>query len=131
MSGQCSEKTDVFGFGVFLMELVSGKDVYQLSVQAEAEDVLLRDWVSATCGFELHIATGTSLVICLSLSHVHALLRLCPFPSWPFDDAGLCACPGTWVLVGSCASWHQYCFAELCDGCLLGWFGGRRCRSRR
>ncbi|CAI5508931.1 unnamed protein product [Closterium sp. Naga37s-1] len=46
VSGQCSEKTDVYAFGVFLLELVSGKDVYGLTVVPEAEEILLRDWVS-------------------------------------------------------------------------------------
>ncbi|CAI7790787.1 unnamed protein product, partial [Closterium sp. NIES-54] len=46
VSGQCSEKTDVYAFGVFLLELVSGKDVYGLTVVPESEEILLRDWVS-------------------------------------------------------------------------------------
>ncbi|CAI5484779.1 unnamed protein product, partial [Closterium sp. Yama58-4] len=45
VSGQCSEKTDVYAFGVFLLELVSGKDVYGLTVVPEAEEILLRDWL--------------------------------------------------------------------------------------
>ena len=45
VSGQCSEKTDVYAFGVFLLELVSGKDVFELTIAPEAEDMLLRDWV--------------------------------------------------------------------------------------
>lgn len=46
VSGQCSEKTDVYAFGVFLLELISGKDVYTLTVIPEQEEILLRDWVS-------------------------------------------------------------------------------------
>nr|BAF79963.1 receptor-like kinase [Closterium ehrenbergii] len=46
ISGQCSEKTDVYAFGVFLLELVSGKDVFELTVAPEAEEILLRDWVA-------------------------------------------------------------------------------------
>ncbi|CAI5525910.1 unnamed protein product, partial [Closterium sp. Naga37s-1] len=34
VSGQCSEKTDVYAFGVFLLELVSGKDVLCAAVMA-------------------------------------------------------------------------------------------------
>ncbi|CAI5961782.1 unnamed protein product [Closterium sp. NIES-65] len=46
VSGQCSEKTDVYAFGVFLLELVSGKDVFELTLPPEAEELLLRDWVA-------------------------------------------------------------------------------------
>eukprot|EP00475_Leptophrys_vorax_P001641 TRINITY_DN10901_c0_g1_i2.p1 TRINITY_DN10901_c0_g1~~TRINITY_DN10901_c0_g1_i2.p1 ORF type:complete len:631 (-),score=52.25 TRINITY_DN10901_c0_g1_i2:135-2027(-) len=47
VSGQCSEKTDVYAFGVFLLELVSGKDVYALTVVPEQQEVLLKDWVAS------------------------------------------------------------------------------------
>eukprot|EP00475_Leptophrys_vorax_P022846 TRINITY_DN3108_c0_g1_i1.p1 TRINITY_DN3108_c0_g1~~TRINITY_DN3108_c0_g1_i1.p1 ORF type:complete len:633 (-),score=70.43 TRINITY_DN3108_c0_g1_i1:459-2357(-) len=46
VSGKCSEKTDVYAFGVFLLELVSGKDVFELTLPPEAEELLLRDWVA-------------------------------------------------------------------------------------
>lgn len=60
VSGQCSEKTDVYAFGVFLLELVSGKDVFELTVGPEAEDMLLRDWVSLEerAGMDLRRSTS-------------------------------------------------------------------------
>ncbi|EEF36976.1 ATP binding protein, putative [Ricinus communis] len=42
-TGKSSEKTDVFGYGVTLLELVNGKRAIDLSRLAEEEDVLLLD----------------------------------------------------------------------------------------
>lgn len=42
---QTSEKTDVFSFGVFLLELVSGQGAYDLSLRPESEGLSLREWV--------------------------------------------------------------------------------------
>jgi len=47
MSGKCSEKTDVYAFGVFLLELVSGKSLFDLLEGTEAEDQGLYSWVSS------------------------------------------------------------------------------------
>ena len=46
ISGQTSDKTDVFAYGVFLLELVSGRDVYDLTLEGMPLDLMLRDWVS-------------------------------------------------------------------------------------
>lgn len=44
-SGTCSEKTDVFGYGVFLLELVTGQRTFDLIRLANDEDVMLLDWI--------------------------------------------------------------------------------------
>eukprot|EP00270_Netrium_digitus_P017515 TRINITY_DN643_c0_g2_i1.p1 TRINITY_DN643_c0_g2~~TRINITY_DN643_c0_g2_i1.p1 ORF type:complete len:618 (+),score=200.50 TRINITY_DN643_c0_g2_i1:127-1980(+) len=44
-TGQLSEKTDVYAFGVFLLELVSGLDLFALTELTGEEDIILVDWV--------------------------------------------------------------------------------------
>lgn len=45
-TGKSSEKTDVFGFGITLLELVTGQRAIDLSRLEDEEDVLLLDHVS-------------------------------------------------------------------------------------
>lgn len=45
-TGKSSEKTDVFGYGITLLELVTGQRAIDLSRLEEEEDVLLLDHVS-------------------------------------------------------------------------------------
>ncbi|KAA0031501.1 BRASSINOSTEROID INSENSITIVE 1-associated receptor kinase 1-like isoform X1 [Cucumis melo var. makuwa] len=44
-SGKSSEKTDVFGYGVMLLELVTGQKAFDLARLAKDDDVMLLDWV--------------------------------------------------------------------------------------
>ncbi|CAL8997918.1 unnamed protein product [Prunus brigantina] len=44
-TGKSSEKTDVFGYGVMLLELVTGKTAVHLALLANNDDVMLLDWV--------------------------------------------------------------------------------------
>jgi serine/threonine protein kinase len=44
-TGKSSEKTDVFGYGITLLELVTGQRAIDLSRLEEEEDVLLLDYV--------------------------------------------------------------------------------------
>jgi brassinosteroid insensitive 1-associated receptor kinase 1 len=44
-SGKFSEKTDVFGYGVMLLELISGQRAFDLARLANDDDVMLLDWV--------------------------------------------------------------------------------------
>ncbi|XP_073151987.1 BRASSINOSTEROID INSENSITIVE 1-associated receptor kinase 1-like [Henckelia pumila] len=44
-TGRCSEKTDVFGYGVMLLELITGQRAFDLARLANDDDVMLLDWV--------------------------------------------------------------------------------------
>ncbi len=44
-TGSVSEKTDVFGYGVMLLELITGQRASDIAQLAFDEDVMLFDWV--------------------------------------------------------------------------------------
>ncbi|KAL3838681.1 hypothetical protein ACJIZ3_023272 [Penstemon smallii] len=44
-TGNCSEKTDVFGYGIMLLELITGQRAFDLARLANDDDVMLFDWV--------------------------------------------------------------------------------------
>ncbi|XP_071741612.1 BRASSINOSTEROID INSENSITIVE 1-associated receptor kinase 1-like isoform X2 [Rutidosis leptorrhynchoides] len=44
-TGKCSDKTDVFGYGVMLLELITGQRAFDLARLAYDDDVMLLDWV--------------------------------------------------------------------------------------
>ncbi|KAK1560216.1 hypothetical protein Q3G72_023670 [Acer saccharum] len=44
-TGKSSEKTDVFGYGVMLLELITGQRAFDLARLANNDDVMLLDWV--------------------------------------------------------------------------------------
>ncbi|XP_071740430.1 uncharacterized protein [Rutidosis leptorrhynchoides] len=44
-TGKCSEKTDVFGYGVMLLELITGQRAFDLARLENDDDVMLLDWV--------------------------------------------------------------------------------------
>ncbi|KAK1430258.1 hypothetical protein QVD17_12877 [Tagetes erecta] len=46
-TGRSSEKTDVFGFGIMLLELVTGQRAYDLARLEKDNEVMLLDWVKA------------------------------------------------------------------------------------
>ncbi|PKI74960.1 hypothetical protein CRG98_004732 [Punica granatum] len=43
--GHISEKIDVFGYGVMLLELITGQRAFDPAQHANGEDVMLLDWV--------------------------------------------------------------------------------------
>uniref|UniRef100_A0A803MUZ4 Protein kinase domain-containing protein n=1 Tax=Chenopodium quinoa TaxID=63459 RepID=A0A803MUZ4_CHEQI len=43
-TGKSSEKTDVFGYGVMLLELITGQRAFDLARLANDDDVMLLDW---------------------------------------------------------------------------------------
>ncbi|XP_076943786.1 BRASSINOSTEROID INSENSITIVE 1-associated receptor kinase 1-like [Bidens hawaiensis] len=44
-TGRSSEKTDVFGYGIMLLELVTGQRAYDLARLEKDDEVMLLDWV--------------------------------------------------------------------------------------
>ncbi|TYI33688.1 hypothetical protein ES332_A04G151100v1 [Gossypium tomentosum] len=44
-TGKSSEKTDVFSYGVMLLELITGQRAFDLARSANDDDVMLLDWV--------------------------------------------------------------------------------------
>ncbi|KAG4110550.1 hypothetical protein ERO13_D13G055600v2 [Gossypium hirsutum] len=44
-SGRASEKTDVFGYGIMLLELITGQKAVDIARVANDDDVMLLDWV--------------------------------------------------------------------------------------
>lgn len=50
VNGECTDKTDVYAFGVFLLELITGKDFAGiLEMWPDEDDKLLADRVSVGC----------------------------------------------------------------------------------
>lgn len=45
-TGKFSEKTDVFGYGMMLLELITGRKAFDLARLANNEEEMLLDWVS-------------------------------------------------------------------------------------
>ncbi|KAJ6847401.1 LRR receptor kinase BAK1-like [Iris pallida] len=45
-TGKCSEKTDVFAYGIMLLELITGPRAFDLARLANDDDVMLLDWVN-------------------------------------------------------------------------------------
>ena len=45
-TGKSSEKTDVFGYGIMLLELITGQRAFDLARLANDDDVMLLDWVN-------------------------------------------------------------------------------------
>lgn len=59
-TGKSSEKTDVFGYGIMLLELITGQRAFDLARLANDDDVMLLDWVYAyalLCSFYLLLCT--------------------------------------------------------------------------
>ncbi|TVT98259.1 hypothetical protein EJB05_56479 [Eragrostis curvula] len=44
-TGKSNEKTDVFGYGIMLLELITGQRAFDLARLANDDDVMLLDWV--------------------------------------------------------------------------------------
>ncbi|KAL2343777.1 hypothetical protein Fmac_005062 [Flemingia macrophylla] len=44
-TGNTSEKTDVFGYGMMLFELITGKEAFSIARSANDDDLMFLDWV--------------------------------------------------------------------------------------
>ena len=73
-TGKSSEKTDVFGYGVMLLELITGQRAFDLARLANDDDVMLLDWVSNS-----HLPITCLFVTNLSLDMV--LFQIILYPS--------------------------------------------------
>lgn len=59
MSGKLTDKSDVFSFGVVLLELISGKRPVDMSQPAGEESLV--EWVSEAVPMLFNLAIGTPL----------------------------------------------------------------------
>ncbi|KAL6512881.1 BRASSINOSTEROID INSENSITIVE 1-associated receptor kinase 1 [Orobanche hederae] len=50
-TGRTSEKTDVFGYGVMLLELITGQRAFDLPNLLNNDDAFVLDWVSNSCSY--------------------------------------------------------------------------------
>ncbi len=87
-TGQSSEKTDVFGYGVLLLELITGQRAFEFGRLSNHNDMMLLDWVRLSCTylqfifgqhtnffFPLSLSLSRSLSLCMMLS-LHILVFL-------------------------------------------------------
>nr|POF11810.1 brassinosteroid insensitive 1-associated receptor kinase 1 [Quercus suber] len=58
-TGKSSEKTDVFGYGIMLLELITGQRAFDLARLANDDDVMLLDWMKNQPEPEEHNASLT------------------------------------------------------------------------
>jgi somatic embryogenesis receptor kinase 1 len=69
-TGKSSEKTDVFGFGIMLLEVITGQRAFDLARLANDDDVMLLDWVCHKNDYFFHIK---NMIVNLSSSVGYAL----------------------------------------------------------
>jgi somatic embryogenesis receptor kinase 1 len=67
-TGQSSEKTDVFGYGVLLLELITGQRAFEFGRLSNHNDMMLLDWVNCL-----------QLSFCFVFFHPHTQLLFPPF----------------------------------------------------
>jgi serine/threonine protein kinase len=66
-TGKSCEKTDVFGYGIMLLELITGQRAFDLARLANDDDVMLLDWVSfSSPSFSIHCELGILLLFSCS-----------------------------------------------------------------
>ncbi|KZV28934.1 somatic embryogenesis receptor kinase 1 [Dorcoceras hygrometricum] len=53
-TGKSSEKTDVFGYGIMLLELITGQRAFDLARLANDDDVMLLDWSARNLSQQLN-----------------------------------------------------------------------------
>lgn len=73
-TGQSSEKTDVFGYGVLLLELITGQRAFEFGRLSNQNDMMLLDWVRL---LPKHRKTTSSKFIIFSHFFQNVLLTGC------------------------------------------------------
>lgn len=68
-TGKSSEKTDVFGYGIMLLELITGQRAFDLARLANDDDVMLLDWVCVGYDLLLFTCAFPSLIFFLVGQH--------------------------------------------------------------
>nr|APU94860.1 leucine-rich repeat receptor-like protein kinase [Pohlia nutans] len=70
-TGQSSEKTDVFGYGVLLLELITGQRAFEFGRLSNQNDMMLLDWVK-----KLHAEKRLDLLVDADLKSMYNSLEL-------------------------------------------------------
>ena len=98
-TGKSSEKTDVFGYGVMLLELITGQRAFDPARLANDDDVMLLNWVCIHCipslsciktsegrsfparitheRFSLKLPNNLFIVLCTTSTKTSPMLFLC------------------------------------------------------
>lgn len=72
-TGKSSEKTDVFGYGIMLLELITGQRAFDLARLANDDDVMLLDWVSSPLSLSIHIMSSDATHRFVCIVHLSCL----------------------------------------------------------
>lgn len=72
-TGKSSEKTDVFGYGIMLLELITGQRAFDLARLANDDDVMLLDWVSSPLSLSIHIMSSDATHRFVCVVHLSCL----------------------------------------------------------
>lgn len=72
-TGKSSEKTDVFGYGIMLLELITGQRAFDLARLANDDDVMLLDWVSSPLSLSIHIMSSDATHKFVCIVHLSCL----------------------------------------------------------
>ncbi|KAF7820576.1 somatic embryogenesis receptor kinase 2 [Senna tora] len=73
-TGKSSEKTDVFGYGIMLLELITGQRAFDLARLANDDDVMLLDWIIINC-LRMGARRGSMALPSCALDMVKGLLK--------------------------------------------------------
>ncbi len=79
-TGQSSEKTDVFGYGVLLLELITGQRAFEFGRLSNHNDMMLLDWVRLSYTYlQFIFGQHTNFFFSLSLFAWCFLFTFLPF----------------------------------------------------
>lgn len=75
-TGKSSEKTDLYGYGIMLLELITGQRAYDFQRLANDDDLMLLDWVGLSSAQSLCFVRNSTNVDFLRELHVSFLREL-------------------------------------------------------